>query len=346
MRLCVSAPCNGHIIIIRLCISPGLFFFSAVFIFLCLWLGLRTHNFGIQIIIAALLLIPASQLAIEGMNYLVIRLFPPRTLPKMDFRISGIPDACRTLVIVPMMLVDQETIKAEAEKLEIRYLANKENNLLFGLYSDYKDSDQAHCKADAPLLDAVTRCIEDLNKRYGSERFFLLHRERKWSESEQKFIGWERKRGKLEELNGLIEGTRPNSADHLVYVGDPNQLSNIRFIITLDSDTQLPHDAARRMIETLAHPLNRARFDSADQVQSGYTIIQPRVSPSLPSSNGSPFSRLFSDPIGIDPYTRAVSDVYQDLTGEGSYHGKGIYDVKAFRSNAFGQVPRSNAAEP
>ena len=123
-----------------------------------------------------------------------------------------------------MMLVDQETIQAEAEKLEIRYLANKEDNLLFGLFSDYVDATQAHCEADASLLQAATQCIEALNQRHGGERFFLFHRERKWSESEQKFIGWERKRGKLEELNGLIDGTRPREAERLVHVGDPDQL--------------------------------------------------------------------------------------------------------------------------
>ncbi|MDF1501161.1 MAG: glucoamylase family protein [Anaerolineales bacterium] len=319
----------------------GLTFLSTAFVFLGLGFGLRTHTCGIQIIIAVLLFIPGSQLALEGMNYLVMRLLPPRTLPKMDFRISGIPDACRTLVIVPMMLVDQETIKAEVEKLEIRYLANKEANLLFGLFSDFKDAAQVHSEADAPLLKAMTRRIQDLNHRYGGERFFLFHRKRKWSESEQRYIGWERKRGKLEELNSLIAGTRPDSAERLVYVGDTDQLSNVRFIITLDSDTQLPHDTARRMIETLSHPLNRARFDANGQVQSGYTIIQPRVSPSLPSANASVFSRLFSDPTGIDPYTSVVSDVYQDLAGEGSYHGKGIYDVRAFDRVLSGRFPEA-----
>ena len=319
----------------------GLLFFTTALVYLGIGLGLQTQAFGIQILIAFLLIIPGSQLALEGMNYLVMRLMPPRTLPKMDFRASGIPDSCRTLVIVPMMLVDHETIKAEAEKLEIRYLANKESNLLFGLFSDYKDAAQAQCKGDVPLLKAMRRRIQDLNERYGGERFFLLHRERKWSESEQKFIGRERKRGKLEELNALIDGTRPDSADRLVYVGDPDQLSNVRFVITLDSDTQLPHDTARRMIETLAHPLNRARFDGSGQVQSGYTIIQPQVSPSLASANSSTFSRLFSDPIGIDPYNSVVSDVYQDLAGEGSYHGKGIYDVRSFSRALSGKFPEA-----
>jgi len=319
----------------------GLAFFSAMFIFLVLRLGLHTHGLVIQMILATLLLIPASQLSLQVMNTLIMRFFSPRALPKMDFRVSGIPDACRTLVVVPMMLADQETIRGEAEKLEIRYLANKEANLLFGLYSDYKDAAQAHCDADAALLETATQSIVALNQRHGDGRFFLFHRDRKWCDSEQEFIGWERKRGKLEELNDLIVGTRPRDAERLVHVGDPERLSDVRFVITLDSDTQLPAGAARRMIETLAHPLNRAVLDSTGRVQSGYTVIQPRVSPSLPSTSGSPFSRLFSDPVGIDPYGNMVSDAYQDLAGEGSYHGKGIYDVRAFSRVLSGRFPEA-----
>jgi cyclic beta-1,2-glucan synthetase len=277
------------------------------------------------------LLIPVSQLAIELVNYLITRLLPPRQLPKMDFEESGIPDAFRTLVVVPMMLVNAETVQAEVEKLEIRYLANKEANLLFSLFTDYTDSVTLSREDDSRLLKITQESLEALNQRHGTQRFFLFHRERTWSESEQKFIGWERKRGKLEELNRLIDGTRPETAQRLIYVGEPEQLSDIRFVITLDSDTQLPHGTARRMVETLAHPLNQPCFDTDGMVMPGsYTIIQPRVSPTLPSTSASTFSRLFADAIGIDPYTQAVSDVYQDLSGEGSYHGKGIYDVRAF----------------
>lgn len=317
----------------------GLAFFSTVFIVLSVGLGLHAHSTGIQLLIAALLFIPVSQLAIEVLNTLIMRFFPSLALPKMDFRKSGIPDACRTLVVVPTILSDSETIKDDAEKLEIRYLANQDANLLFGLYSDFTDADAAHSAADAELLKHATECIETLNQRYGGDRFFLFHRQRTWCVSEQKFMGWERKRGKLEELNDLIVGTRPRQAERLVHVGDPNRLGDVRFVITLDSDTQLPADTARRMIETLAHPLNRARIGNDGRVQSGYTIIQPRVSPSLPSTSGSPFSRLFSDPVGIDPYTHTVSDVYQDLTGEGSYHGKGIYEVRPFSRVLSGRFP-------
>ncbi len=289
-----------------------------------------------------LLLIPLSQLAIEVVNYLVTRLLPPRPLPKMDFEEAGIPDAFRTLVVVPMLLVNAETVRAEVEKLEIRYLANKEANLLFSLFTDYLDCATLRREDDSRLLEIARASLAELNERYGGERFFLFHRERSWSESEQKFIGWERKRGKLEELNCLIDGTRPETAGRLVYVGDPERLADVRFVITLDSDTQLPHGTARRMVETLAHPLNQPRFDAVGNILAGsYTIIQPRVSPTLTSTNASAFSRLFADAVGIDPYSQAVSDVYQDLSGEGSYQGKGIYDVRAFNRVLSGRFPEA-----
>ena len=315
-------------------------FFSALALTLIVGFGLGAESFGVQLGLTLLMLIPVSQLALEVINYLVTRLLPPRVLPKMDFKESGIPDAFRTLVVVPMMLVDEETIRTEVEKLEIRYLANRDENLLFSLFSDYTDAPHLQREDDARLTEIAVQSLEGLNRRHGGERFFLFHRERAWSESEQKFIGWERKRGKLEELNCLIAGTRPEAAAHLVYVGDPNQLADVRFVITLDSDTQLPHGTARRMIETLAHPLNRPRFDPEGRVAAGsYTIIQPRVSPTLPSTSASTFSRLFAHVVGIDPYTQAVSDVYQDLSGEGSYHGKGIYDVRAFSRVLSGTLP-------
>jgi cyclic beta-1,2-glucan synthetase len=313
---------------------------TALFICLISIFGHTGPPPAIRIGLLLLLLIPVSQLAIEIVNYLITRLLPTRPLPKMDFEDTGIPDEFRTLVVVPMMLVNEETVRSEVEKLEIRYLGNREENLLFSLFTDYTDSTSPSHEDDGRLLRIATDCLSDLNHRHGSERFFLFHRERVWSESEQKFIGWERKRGKLEELNCLIDGTRPETAVPLVYVGDPHQLADVRFIITLDSDTQLPHGTARRMVETLAHPLNQPRFDPSGKISAGsYSIIQPRVSPTLPSTSASCFSRLFADAVGIDPYTQAVSDVYQDLSGEGSYHGKGIYDVRAFSRVLSGRFP-------
>lgn len=322
----------------------GLFFISFMLLFTFFVpppsIGLVGWSSATYLGLLLLLLIPVSQLAIEVVNYLIMRILPPRPLAKMDFAASGIPDDFRTLVVVPMMLVNRETIIDEVEKLEIRYLANKETNLLFSLFSDYTDATTLSSEDDSSLLHTAQHSLDALNQRHGGERFFLLHRERMWSESEQKFIGWERKRGKLEELNRLIDGTRVEAAPPLVYVGNPDHLTNVRFIITLDSDTQLPHTTARRMVETLAHPLNQPRFDEAGRIIAGsYTIIQPRISPTLASTSSSVFSRLFADAIGIDPYTAAISNVYQDLSGEGSYQGKGIYDVKSFSRILSGRFP-------
>jgi cyclic beta-1,2-glucan synthetase len=287
---------------------------------------------GWQYLVAILFLLgPASQIAVELVNYVLTRLLPATRLPKMDFEETGIPDAYRTLVIIPTLLTDVTEVQEEIEKLEIRYLANRETNLAFGLFSDYFDSPTPHTELDEELLRAAVEGVEALNRKHRSTRFFLLHREREWVETEKKYIGWERKRGKLEQLNRLISGAAQDEEQEVVRVGDSQALQEFRFVITLDSDTQLPRDTARRMVETMAHPLNEPRLTADGQVERGtYTIIQPRVSPSLPSASATLFSRLFTNPVGTDPYTKAVSNVYQDLTNETSYLGKGIYDPRVF----------------
>ncbi len=284
-----------------------------------------------EVLVLILLVLPASQLAIEATNYLTTRILPADSLPKLDFSINGIPDAFRTLVVIPMLLTDENTIKEEIEKLEIRYLGNKGHNLIYSLFSDFIDADTEVTELDDGLLHIAEEGIRKFNQKYGDGRFYHFHRQRTWSESEGKYIGWERKRGKLEELNRLILGLRHEDEPSVIYVGEADQLTDIRYIITLDSDTQLPKDSATRMVETLAHPLNQPRFNENGQVAQGtYSLIQPRVSPSLPSAVASLFSRIYTDPVGTDPYTKAVSNAYQDLSGEGSYIGKGIYDPRFF----------------
>jgi cyclic beta-1,2-glucan synthetase len=294
-------------------------------------------------IFAVLLLVPASELAVLAVNYFVTAILGPQLLPKMSFEKEGIPDDCRTLVVVPMLLTASESVKNELTRLEVRYLGNADANLRFALLTDFADAPQQDMSEDAEYLDIVIRGTEELNQRYGAGRFFLFHRRRVWSESEQRWIGWERKRGKLEQLNRFLTGDPAPELQELLRAGDRVQLEGIRFVITLDADTQLLRGAGRRMIETLAHPLNKARL-SADgrRVVRGYTIIQPGVSTTLPSVTATWFSRIFSDPRGIDPYTRAVSDVYQDLIGEGSYHGKGIYDLRTFHCLLTGRFPPSH----
>ncbi len=255
-------------------------------------------------VLGILLLLPASELAVQAVNYAVTRLLSPGVLPKMSFKKEGIPDDCRTLVVVPMMLTTPGAIRNELERLEIRYLGNVDRNLRFALLGDFADALRPHMPEDPEYLEIVVRGIEELNRRHGEGRFFLFHRPREWNESEQRWMGWERKRGKLEQLNRFLMGESAPELDELLRTGDRADLEGTRFVITLDADTQLLRDTARRLIETLAHPLNQARFSPDGRtVLRGYTIIQPRVSATLPSAIATWFSRIFADPRGVDPYT-------------------------------------------
>src|SRR6184192_3320167 len=294
-------------------------------------------------LLGLLLLLPASELAVLVVNYFVTLLLPPQALPKMSFEKEGIPDDCRTLVVVPMLLTTPSAIQSQLSRLEIHYLGNIDRNLRFSLLTDFSDAPRQSMPEDAEYIDIVARGIEELNRRHGAGRFFLFHRGRVWSESEQRWIGWERKRGKLEQLNQFLTGESGPELEGFLYAGDRARLQGVRFVITLDADTQLLRDTARRMIETLAHPLNQARLSpDGRHVVRGYTIIQPSVSASLPSATATWFSRIFADPRGIDPYTHAVSDVYQDLVGEGSYHGKGIYELQTFHRLLSGRFPAAH----
>ena len=220
-----------------------------------------------------------------------------------------------------MLLVNEPGLQREIENLEIRFLANQDPNLIFGLFSDYADAGTAQAAGDE-LLQVAINGIKALNQRHGEHRFYLFHRERVWTECEQSYIGWERKRGKLEELNRLISGETQPGEQSIVHVGEAERLTDIRFVITLDSDTQLLRDTARRLVETLAHPLNCPPLAQEENPDS-YAIIQPRVTTTPLFGMDTPFRRLFTDPVGTDPYTRAVSDVYQDLAGEGSLRRQG-----------------------
>ena len=285
-------------------------------------------------IFGLLALFPLSELCIQIINALVISVFTPAMLAKMDFQ-SGIPPENATLVVVPMMLASIEVVNREIEKLEVRFLANWESNVWFALFADFTDSDNPTAASDSALLQAARNGIAALNARYPGERFVLFHRRRVWSESEQKWIGWERKRGKLEELNAYLTGT--GSPDVLNLGKLPLQ---IRYVITADSDTQLPAGSARRMIETLAHPLNLAELDPRTNVlKRGYAIIQPRMNIALPGATATRFTRIFADTAGTDPYCPSVSDVQQDLFGEGIYHGKAIFDVRAFHAALTNRFP-------
>jgi cyclic beta-1,2-glucan synthetase len=308
------------------------------------WAGSAGTSPYLLLLLIPLALFPLSELAIQVLNFALTRLMPPEPLPRMDYSETGIPDACRTLVVVPMMLLTREAIAVEVERLEIRYLANPDPNLRYALLSDYADAPLQHMPEDAERLDAVVRGVEQLNERYGAGRFFLFQRERSWSASEERWIGWERKRGKLEQMNAFLMNEHTPELAGMLRVGERQNLNSVRFVITLDADTQLPRDTARRLVGTMSHPLNRPRLTlDGLRVDRGYTLIQPLVSTVLPSATETFFTRLFTPPAGTDPYTNVISDVYQDLAGEGSYHGKGIYDLAVFhRVVGKGRLPEAH----
>ena len=287
-------------------------------------------------------LLCASQLAVALMNWLCMLLVKPSLLPRLDFS-AGIPPGCRTMVVVPTMITTAESVDQLIETLEIHHLANREKQLHFALLTDFCDATVETLPGDQALLQRARAGIARLNRKYLSEAqdlFFLFHRPRRWNAGEKKWMGYERKRGKLTEFNALLRG---GAADCFsVIVGETAILSSIKYVITLDTDTQLPRDAARQLIGTMAHPLNRPVFDPVHGVVAeGYGILQPRVGVSLPSSRRSWFVRLVGGDAGIDPYTRAISDVYQDLFHEGSFIGKGIYEVDAFAQALAGRFPEN-----
>jgi cyclic beta-1,2-glucan synthetase len=303
--------------------------------------AMLTDGTWLQVLVVVLLaLIPASTTATHLVNWVVTKLVAPRTLPKMDFSM-GIPEAYRTMIAIPAMLTDAGEIDSLAEQLEQHYLRNTDPNLSFAILADYPDAEQEHMPQDDALREHAAELIAALNARYSDhEPFYFFLRERRWNPSEQKWMGYERKRGKLAEFNRLI--LEPDAeTSYFVKQGDLSSLQHIRYVITLDADTILPRDSASRLIGTFAHPLNQAHFNEAGQINAGYTVLQPRVEILPTVANKTEFTRIFAGESGVDLYTLAVSDVYQDLFGEGIFVGKGAYDIAAFERSLHGRVPEN-----
>jgi cyclic beta-1,2-glucan synthetase len=303
---------------------------------------------GLSLVIVAILALgPASDLALALVNRVLTSFLIPRPLPRLDLRVAEVPSGLRTLVVVPAFLTGEADVEAQVNGLEVHFLGNREGDIRFALLSDWLDAPTEHVPGDDEVLAAAATAIERLNERHGDApgggaRFLLFHRRRQWNAAEGCWMGWERKRGKLFELNALLLGSTTTS---ILATGRPASTPppDVRYVVTLDSDTRLPTGAVARLVRTMAHPLNRPTLDSrTGRVTQGYGILQPRITSTLPAEHeASIFQRSFAGSAGIDPYSSATSDVYQDLFGEGSFTGKGIYDLGVFATAMEGRVPEN-----
>ena len=330
--------------------APSAVYLGAISVFTALAASVLLHpldgaaGWG-AILALCLALAPAADVAVTIVNQLVNLLFPPSRLPRLDFR-DGVPATHRTAVVVPILLGSVDAVTEALDHLEAQYLANADPEIRFALLGDFLDADAPHVAGDEEIEQAAVAGVRALNASYGEKHpgmspFYVLMRPRRLNAADDRWMGWERKRGKLADFNAYVLGGGGSAFS--VIEGDAPWLHAVRYVITLDSDTVLPRDAAVTLIGTMAHPLNRAEFDeSVGRVTRGYGIVQPRVSVSLASANGSRYAAIFAGHPGVDPYTTAVSDVYQDLFSEGTYTGKGIYDVAAFEAATAGRFPENS----
>ena len=308
-----------------------------------LYLSGTAHSWGALALLMIIALVPCSGVAVAVLHYAFAHLLPPHTRPKLDLR-KGLPTDARTLVVIPTLLGRAADVTAMIRQLELHYLCNPDPSLQFAILTDDVDAKaEQRSLADRELLDSAAQGIMGLNKKHGDAAggpFHLLHRAHHWNGAEERYMGWERKRGKLEELNRLLRGDQATS--YTLHIGNPQGLLDIRFVITLDSDTELPMGSVERLVGLLAHPLNKAVFDpETGRVVAGYTIVQPRIETSPSGARRTLFSRIFAGDVGFDIYTHASSELYQDLFGAGIYVGKGIYDVDAFMRSVEGRVPEN-----
>jgi cyclic beta-1,2-glucan synthetase len=302
----------------------------------------RTGASPLQLMVIVLLsVVPALSVAVGLANWVVTLTLPPRILPKMDFE-KGISAECPTLVVIPALLTSATEVNSLLKQIELHYLRNLDPYLSFALLTDLPDALQQSLPGDDALVEQAANGIRALNHRYPRERaapFYLFHRERRWNADEARWMGWERKRGKLQELNRLLRQSTDTS--YTVQIGDSSVLPSIKYVITLDADTMLLRQGAQRLVATLAHPLNQAEFNARGRVTAGYTLLQPRTEITPASASRSLFTRIFAGDVGLDLYTRAVSNVYQDLFGTGIYIGKGIYDVDALERSLKDRIPEN-----
>jgi len=328
--------------------SYGIYIVATTLITLGIGTGLfvRAYYDGVHsyllAVVTILSLLAASHFAFALVNWLATLWVKPSPLPRMDFS-SGIPEQYQTMVVVPTMIVNSQQAEKLIEDIEVHFLSDRDPHLLFALVTDFPDAKQQTMPEDLALINQVQKRVEELNRKYGraqNDTFFLFHRPRQWNDSEKIWMGYERKRGKLSELNELLRGGAKDRFS--VIVGESRIYSRVKYVITLDSDTQLPREAAWKLVGIMAHPLNQPVYDSqTKRIIEGYGIIQPRIAISLQGATRSRYTQMHENDAGIDPYTRVTSDVYQDVFKEGSFIGKGIYDLDAFEKVLHNRFPEN-----
>ena len=291
---------------------------------------LQNANAILYYFTALLITLITSEFVILFTQQIYALIIKPKPLPKLDLD-QGIPSELATNVVIQTIFNDLDSVEKLIEAIEIRYLSNPHKNLYFGILADLPDSSTPNKIGDQGLINFASQRIKDLNFKHGQELFFIMFRERTYNSADNNYMGWERKRGKIHEFNQFVLG---KETGFNFIVGDISKIKQAKYVITLDNDTKLPPKSAKKLIGAIAHPLNQAVVNPNTKiVSSGYAIMQPRMSTNSESSYSSIFSYIFAGESGLDPYTRTVSDTYQDLFHHGSYVGKGIYNIEAFEAS-------------
>jgi cyclic beta-1,2-glucan synthetase len=327
-----------------LLIYLGSIFIMTLFIssFLTYYAGMHssTRLIAGTLLTAILVFIPCSELSINLVNTFLSHVFRPTMLPKLELK-EGIPQELVSFIIIPTLIPDSARVRELLLQLEVYYLANRDENLYFALVCDFKDAPSAEQEGDGGITKTAVDGIRELNLKYARDKhdiFYFMSRKRLYSKTQNRWMGWERKRGAIIEFNRLLRGDGNTSFNTVS--ADLPQLHSIKYVITLDADTNLPMGAAKRLIGTIAHPLNRAVVNEATGlVSEGYGLLQPRISVGIHGANRSRFTRIFAGQGGVDPYTTAVSDIYQDIFSEGIFTGKGIYEVDIFLRVLESRIP-------
>jgi len=318
---------------------PTLYFLTLFTLLLALNFALsyycfiKTKNYTLSILSFLVLLIPLSEVSISFTNWIFTHFLEPSFLPKLDFK-DGIPDEYKTIIIIPTVLPNVNRVKSIFNQLEVNYCANKNKNIYFAILGDFIDSKQEFMGNEEEIIKTGLELTKELNKKYSKNEdiFYYLHRKRIYNPAQEKWMGWERKRGAIYEFVELIRGNL--DTNFIILSSDITPLKNAKYIITIDADTIMPIGSAEKLIGTICHPLNKAEYDANKGiVTKGYALIQPRIGINIESANKTIFSRIFAGNGGVDPYSKAISDIYQDIFKEAIFTGKGIFDIDIFKDS-------------